>query len=122
MPWDRKPMTFLDRALAFVTGALVALIMVFLMLSSTGCSSTSELECPPAPECPVIEEETFACPEPRSLPELVLPSFPPKPLELLELNLWAVSMAETVIARENILLERIDTLEEILDEYRRPPE
>jgi len=106
----------------FISALLFVLFFALVFFSLSGCSTMSELECPPPPECPVIEEETFACPEPRQLPELILPSFPPKPLELLLVNSWAADVAEIAIAREKIMLDRIEVLEQILDEYRRPPE
>lgn len=115
------PNTFLDRALIFVLGALVALVFILMMIVSTGCSGNPDPITVPCPECPVIEEETFACPDPGELPPLVVPSFPPRPLEILAINEWAVSMAEAIIAREGIYLDRIEELEKLLDEYRRPP-
>jgi hypothetical protein len=105
--------------------ALLFLVFFVLVFSSlTGCASTDCPPCPPPPDCPTIREPVADCPEPAVMPELVLPSTPAFPLvgSAPVVNAWLATFAETVGAREGILLDRIEVLEEQLDRYRHPPE
>jgi hypothetical protein len=101
-------------------GVLAGLILLAFALSfllSAGCASTCP---PPKTEILKVEVPVYSCPQPPDLPPLTLPAFPPVPQELEDEDLksWYAEMVAVVKARHQILLDRIEYLEEILEEYR----
>ena len=107
-------------------GALFAVIAlaVIIMLLSAGCATT----CPPCiPKVETVEVKVpvYSCPSPEELPLLDLPSLPPVPQDGAsesEIKAWYAQMVSAVKARQQILLNRIQLLEEFLDRYRSNPE
>ena len=95
-------------------------LAVLVPLLLTGCAST----CPPCvPTHEIIEVITpvYNCPEPPALPPLELPPWPalgtdPTPEQI---KAWYVGMVETYRARMYMLRERVDTLNTMLNAYRK---
>jgi hypothetical protein len=103
-------------------GILAGLILIAFVLSfllSAGCAST----CPP-PKVEVVEVKVpvYSCPEPpEEVSSLQLPDYPVPPPDNVQpegQKSWYAEMVAVVKARHQILLDRIEYLEEILEEYR----
>ena len=100
-------------------GILAGLLFIAFVLSfilSLGCATCP----PPTIETVEVKVPVYSCPQPPGLPPLTLPAFPQAPETLTDEDLkqWYVEMVAAVKVRHQILLNRIEYLEEILEEYR----
>jgi len=104
-----------------LTGALVLLVLAMFFLSF-GCASTPH--CPAEIEIVEVKVPVYSCPQPPELPPLDVPAFFPVPETPTdaELKSWYAEVAVWVKARHQILLDRIEYLDSILEEYRPIPD
>jgi hypothetical protein len=99
----------------------ILVCLLLLIAFSLGCSS-----CPPcSPEHTVVDNQLpiYYCPSPPELPPLVLPPWPVLPDNPTseEIKTWYIDMATTVKAWISILSDRSETLDGMLDAYRKAP-
>ena len=99
---------------------LSALIVCGAIFS--GCATT----CPPCvPESKIVEVITpvYSCPEPPSLPPLMLPPWPTLAEDATpdQIKAWYVDMATWVKAALEAMTEDGETCRGMLDAYRAPP-
>ena len=100
-----------------IISSMLFVLVVMMFVLAVGCAST----CPPA-KTKILEVivPVYSCPQPpQSLP-LILPTSPPEPETLTEEEAknWYAKMAVWVKVSHQMLLDRIQYLEEILEEYR----
>jgi hypothetical protein len=105
-----------------IISVMLFVLIVMMFVLSVGCAST----CPPAKtEIVPVEVPVYACPEVPQPPQLVLPEpplAPPMGADAESLKDWYASLPSWVKARHKILLDLIQYLEDILEQYRATPE
>jgi len=99
----------------------VLILCAIIMFLSMGCATT----CPPCqPEIQTVEVKVpvYSCPEAPEVPPLLLPGFPvlQDAATESETKAWYAEMVSVVEQTRDLLLQRIDLLEEMLDRYRNP--
>ena len=96
------------------------LVSVVLILS-LGCGTTCP-PCVPIHEITEVVTPIYQCPEPPTLPGLTLPALPvlPDAATDAQRKQWYVDMVQTVNVRIDILRERVDALNAMIEAYREP--
>lgn len=113
-----------ERIEGILLGILFGLIALAFIGTLTGCkTATPCAPCPPPPEAEVIRDQVRSCPDPGRLPPMVLPTVVAFPVggSVVIIRDWLADFGDTVKARERIMMDRIESLERILDQYRDPP-
>ena len=111
---------FLERgADGLIGGVLAGVILLCYVFSCLGCATTKCPPCIPEIETITVKVPVLSCPEPEPLPTLEYPSWPEVPYGASEgaLKAFYADVVATQAARERILLERIEALESLLDNY-----
>lgn len=93
-------------------------VITCIVITAAGCAT-----CPSVAPTEVIVDNpipVYSCPEPPSLPPLVLPDWPVLPDDPTpeQVKAWYVEMVRVVHVRIDMLRQRVDTLDEMLDAYR----
>ena len=110
-----------DKFSAVIGGILLAAVLLTALFSLIGCSSTQLCpECIPDIRYERVDVPVRFCEPPVSLNAIVVPEWPVLPVDPTEeqIKSWYAECAAVLEAREQILLGRIKTLEDILDGYR----
>ena len=84
----------------------------------TGCSTCPP--CVPTTEVQEVITPVYSCPEPPDTPPVVLPPWPMLPPNATDTQMkqWYLEMARTFKARQMILTEHVESLNEMLNAYR----
>ena len=103
-----------------LAGVLAAVILLIYLLSTLGCASTCP---PPRVETVEVQVPVYSCPPAQESPLLSLPEYPDVPSLTApddDWKDWFAQVVRTYRIRNQALLDQIDYLESVLEEYRKP--
>ena len=116
--YDPEDKDVLNTLAAIIVGGT---LLLGIMFSCIGCSTTLCPECVPEIQTVEVKIPVPSCPDVQIPPPVVLPEYP-SPESFIQENAsideafkaWYAEMSTTVESREEILRERISTLEKLL--------
>ena len=103
-----------------IGGTLAAIVLLCYVFSCLGCATTKCPPCVPEQEIVTIQVPVLSCPVPAVLPTLTYPEWPKPPQIASEgaVKGFYADVVATSKAREKILLDRIQVLDEQIQQYR----
>ena len=111
------PVDPLETLMAVCLGGVICIV---ILLSCVGCATTKCPECVPEVQVVRVDVPVPSCEPPPVLPILEYPEWPTLVVDPTEdeLKAFYAACVATLNAREKIMLERIKSLQSILQEYR----
>ena len=103
-----------------IGGVLFAVVFLCYVFACIGCATTKCPPCVPEQEVVTIEVPVLSCPSPAELPTLTYPEWPKPPQIVTEgaAKGFYADVVATQRARERLLLDRVQVLEDQLNQYR----